>query len=206
MMRSFLDEEVPPVNPLSVAAIEELGRCFLDQLAPEMLVKPQPLDVLGLADTRLQKFGIHVYPASREEIGNRDGATNPKGDGEVSILVAEEVWETLESAIPKCYYARSTVCHEIGHAILHVPVLRRRLLLNDALARTQRVRLRAYEDPEWQAWTFAGAILIPSATLRMLQAQQGPLTPELVSSTFEVSAGMAQSHLARLKWPNYVRG
>lgn len=42
MMISFLDEEVPPVRPLGVAAIEELGRCFLDQLAPEALVIPRP--------------------------------------------------------------------------------------------------------------------------------------------------------------------
>lgn len=76
-MSSFLDEEVPPVNPLGVAAIEELGRCFLDQLAPEMLATPQSLNVLELVDTRLPKFGIHVCPASREEIGNRDGATDP---------------------------------------------------------------------------------------------------------------------------------
>ena len=143
-MSSFLDEEVPPVNPLGVAAIEELGRCFLEQLAPEMLVKPQPLNVLDLVDTRLPKFGIHVCPASRQELGNRDGATDPKGDGEITILVAENVWDEIELPTPKSHYARSTVCHEIGHAVMHVPVLRRRLLLSDLLARTKRVKLRAY--------------------------------------------------------------
>lgn len=203
-MSSFLEEEVPPVNPLGVAAIEELGRCFLDQLAPEMLTKPQPLNVLDLVDTRLPKFGIHVCPATREEIGYRDGATDPRGDGEITILVTEEVWEALELAAPKSYYARSTVCHEIGHAILHVPVLRRRLLLNDVLARTQRANLKPYEDPEWQAWAFAGTILMPSATLRILHAMHKLLTPEVVSDSFEVSTKMAESHLRRLKWLNNV--
>jgi len=203
-MSSFLDEEVPPVNPLGIAAIEELGRCFLDQLAPEMLATPQPLNVLELVDTRLPKFGIHVCPASREEIGNRDGATDPRGDEEITILVTEEVWEALESVAPKSYYARTTVCHEIGHAILHVPILRRRLLLSGALARTQRANLKAYEDPEWQAWAFAGTVLMPSVTLKMVQAECKQLTPEVVSSTFEVSAKMAQNHLRRLKWPNYA--
>lgn len=201
-MSSFLDEEVPPVNPLGVAAIEELGRCFLDHLAPDTLTSPHPLDVLELVDSRLPQFGIHVCPATREEIGNRDGATDLKGDREVSILVAEDVWDALELPPPKSHYARTTVCHEIGHAVLHVPVLRRRLLLSDALARTQRAELRPYEDPEWQAWAFAGAILLPSATLRMLHAQHNRLTPELVSSIFEVSISMAQSHLRRLKWVN----
>jgi hypothetical protein len=198
-MSNFLDEEVPPVNPLGVAAIAELGRCFLEQLAPEVLATPQRLDVLDLVDTRLPKFGIHVCPASREEIGDRAGATDPHGLDEVTILVSEKVWEELERPAPRSYYARSTVCHEIGHAVIHVPVLRRRLLLTNVLARTQRARLRAYEDPEWQAWAFSGAILMPTATLLMLQAQYGSLSPELVSETFEVSAKMASNHLKRLK-------
>lgn len=202
-MGSFLDEEVPPVNPLSMAAIEELGRCFLQQLAPEVLDEAQPLNVLDLVDTRLPEFGIHVCPASREEIGNRDGATDPRGDGEITILVSENVWDELELPAPRSHYARSTVGHELGHAVLHVPVLRRRLLLSDVLARTQRANLRAYEDPEWQAWAFAGAILIPSSTLRMLEVQHGRISPDLVSTTFEVSTSMAQSHLRRLKWPNH---
>lgn len=198
-MSDFLEEEVPPVNPLSVAAIEELGRCFLEQLSPETLKAPRPLDVLRLADDQLPQFGVHVYPASRAELGNRDGATDPRGDGEVVVLIAEGVWEQLELPPPKSFYARTTVCHEIGHAVLHVPLLRRRLLLTNVLARTQRGRLRAYEDPEWQAWAFAGAILMPSVTLRMLQASGLGLTSELLSTRYEVSTQMAANHLRRLK-------
>ena len=200
-MSSFLDEEVPPVRPLSITAIEELGRCFLDQLSPATLKKPQALDVLHLADRTLPQFGIHVCPASREEIGNRAGATDPQGDGEICILVSEDVWDALEEPAPASHFARTTACHEIGHAVLHVPALRRRLLLKDALSRIQRRNLRAYEDPEWQAWMFAGAILMPSVTLRMLQGQHKSLTPDLVGQTYEISDKMAQSHLRRLKWP-----
>jgi IrrE N-terminal-like domain len=200
-MGSFLDEEVPPVNPLGMAAVVELGRCFLEQLAPEVLAAPHRLDVLDLVDTRLPKFGIHVCPASREELGDRDGATDPHGSGEVTILVSEEVWDQLGQPAPQSHYARSTVCHEIGHAVIHVPVLRRRLLITDVLARTQRAKLPAYQDPEWQAWAFSGAILMPSSTLRMLQSGQGGLSLELVSRTYEVSTGMASSHLKRLKLP-----
>jgi len=199
-MSDFLEEEVPPVNPLSVAAIEELGRCFLEQLSPETLKAPRPLDVLRLADGQLPEFGVHVYPASRAELGNRDGATDPRGDGEVVVLIAEGVWEQLELTPPKSFYARTTVCHEIGHAILHVPLLRRRLLLTNVLARTQRSRLRAYEDPEWQAWAFAGAILMPSITLRMLQTGGARVTSELLSTRYEVSTQMAANHMRRLKW------
>lgn len=198
-MSSFLDEEVPPVSPLGVAAIAELGRCFLEQLAPEVLKEPKRLDVLDLVDTRLPKFGIHVCPASREEIGNRDGATDPHGAGEVTVLVSEEVWDALEVSGPKSYYARSTVCHEIGHAVIHVPALRRQLLVTSVLARSKRGSLAAYNDPEWQAWAFSGAILMPSVTLLMLRARHGKLNVELVSETYEVSMQMAINHLKRVK-------
>lgn len=200
-MSTFLEEEVPPVRPLGVAAIEELGRCFLEQLAPTALLVPGPLNVVELVDCTLPQFGVHVYPASREELGDRAGATDPKGNGEINILVAEDVWDRLDCDPPSSHYARTTVCHEIGHAVLHVPVLRRRLQLTNVLARTQRGNLRAYEDPEWQAWAFAGAILIPSVTLRMLTASNPALDVALVSATFQVSTGMATSHLRRLKWP-----
>jgi hypothetical protein len=198
-MSSFLDEEVPPVDPLSVASISELGRCFLEQLAPEVLVSPQALNVLDLVDARLPAFGIHVCPASRQEIGDRDGATDPKGNDDVTVLVSEDVWDQLELSGPRSYYARSTVCHELGHAVIHVPVLRRRLLLTNVLARTQRSNLRAYNDPEWQAWAFCGAILMPSVTLCMLQEQRGTLDADVVSETFEVSRQMASNHLKRLR-------
>jgi hypothetical protein len=198
-MSNFLDEEVPPVAPLSVAAIGELGRCFLEQLAPEVLILPQPLDVLDIAENRLQRFGIHVCPASREEIGDRDGATDPQGSGEITILVSEEVWDALGENAPRSHYARSTVCHEIGHALIHVPVLRKRMLLSNVLARARRRDLRAYNDPEWQAWAFAGAILMPTTTLSMLQHQHGQLSAELVSQTYAVSWAMAFKHLKRLK-------
>lgn len=199
-MTDFLSEEVPPVRPLSVAAIEELGSCFLEQLAPEVLAKPQALNVCKLIDTVLPHFGIHVAPASREELGNRAGATDPKGDDEINILVSESVWNNLDESAPICYFARTTVCHEIGHAVLHVPVLRRRLLQTDSLARTQRGKLRAYEDPEWQAWAFAGSILIPSPTLKKLSDKNDGLTLESVSETYDVSQQMARSHINRLKW------
>jgi hypothetical protein len=199
-MASFLEEEVPPVNPLSVSVIEEVGRCFLEQLAPGTLLHPMPLDVLDLVDNILPNFGVHCYPATPAEIGNRAGATDPRGDSEIIILVSESVWDALESDAPRSHYARTTVCHEIGHAILHVPLLRRRLLATDVLARTQRSNLRPYLDPEWQAWAFAGAILMPSATLRMLQVRHGGLPASLVASTYHVSEQMAQSHLRKLKW------
>ena len=199
-MSSFLVEEVPPVRPLSIAAIEELGRCFLEQLMPNVLARPQSLDVAQLSDEVLPQYGIHTIPASAEELGDRAGATDPRGNSDVNILVSEEVWDGLVEPAPRCHFARSTVCHEIGHAVLHVPTLRRRMLVESTLNRVQRQKLKAYRDPEWQAWMFAGSILMPSSTLKMLVNDAGTLSLTQVSEVFDVSEAMARNHLKRLKW------
>jgi len=60
--------------------------------------------------------------------------------------------------------------------------------------------LKAYEDPEWQAWMFAGSILMPSSTLRMMMNDAGMLSLSEVSKAYDVSEPMANSHLQRLKW------
>lgn len=199
-MSSFLEEEVPPVRPLSIAAIEEVGRCFLAQVAPDTLRRPKTLDVAHLSDELLPQYGIHTIPASIEELGHRAGATDPKGNGDINILVSEEVWDDLLEPAPLCYFARSTICHEVGHAVLHVPTLRRQMLIATGLNRVKRGRLKAYEDPEWQAWIFAGSILMPSSTLKMLANDAGVISASEVSEVYEVSEAMARSHLRRLKW------
>lgn len=200
-MSDLLDESVPRVAPLSMATIEELGRCFLAQLASSTLQSPQPLNVCELIDRVLPEFGIHVSPASGLELGDREAATliDDSGDG-IEILVSEGVWENVRDDSPLAYYPRSTICHEIGHAVIHVPALKRKVSLgHEALARTMRKHLRPFEDPEWQAWAFAGAILMPSATLKMLASDPG-FSVELVASTYKVSESMAGNHMRRLKW------
>ncbi len=200
-MTDFLNEQVPPVNPLSMASVDELARCFLEQFSPETLANPGPLDISKLINEELPEYGIHVYPASREEIGDRSGATDPAGNNEIIILVSEEVWDNLEKPAPECYYAKTTICHEIGHAVLHVPIIRRKLLRTEVLSLVKRGNIPAYEDPEWQAWAFAGALLIPSVMLNKLKStKNNNLTVEMISSIFEVSKPMVRSHLKRLKW------
>ena len=48
---------------------------------------------------------------------------------------------------------RFTLCHELGHYIFHGSA-------NISYMRTDR-KLEAYKDPEWQANTFAGELLVP---------------------------------------------
>lgn len=60
---------------------------------------------------------------------------------------------------------RATIGHESGHCLYHVNVLNyfQSALADEGLVlhRADRSTLKAYEDPEWQAWEFARACLMP---------------------------------------------
>jgi hypothetical protein len=197
-MSDLLTEFVFVVPPVSMAAIEVVGEELLKQFQPSALQRPEPVDILQWVDQFLPKYGIHVSPASVEELGDLAGATDPTGEDEIDILIAEEVWEGLLHGGRRANFARATIAHEIGHAVLHVPVIRRRLSSPQRramLARTERGRIKAFTDPEWQAWALAGCILMPRRTIEMIAA----ISASAMASIYQVSEAMAHSHLKRLR-------
>jgi hypothetical protein len=197
-MSDLLTESVFVVPALSMAAIEAVGEEILTQFQPSALLRPEPVDLLEWVDRQLPRYGIHVSPASFEELGELAGATDPTGEDEIDILIGEEVWEGLLHGGRRANFARATVAHELSHAVLHVPVIRRRLNSPQRaamLARTERGRIKAFTDPEWQAWALAGCILMPRCTIAML----GAISASAMASIYQVSEAMAHSHLKRLR-------
>lgn len=67
------------------------------------------------------------------------------------IKVRESVYE---GAIKGNGRDRFTLCHELGHYIFHKPE-------NVSFLRANR-EIEAYRNPEWQANTFAGELLVPA--------------------------------------------
>jgi len=59
---------------------------------------------------------------------------------------------------------RFTICHELGHYLLHGAE-------TTYFPRLGR-ELRAYEDPEWQANTFAGELLVPEDIAKNFSADE----------------------------------
>lgn len=197
-MRRFLDELVFDMPAVSMAALEQRGETLLRQYAPSHLLSPGSLDVLFLVEKLFPQYGIHVYPASQKELGPREGATDPEGDEDIDILIAESLWEDFLSGGTLAHRSRATVIHEFSHADQHVPVVRERLrspFRDFLLARVQRRAIPAYRDPEWQAWALAGCILIPRATINMLRDQ----SVQNLSRIYQVSETFVSSHLRRLK-------
>jgi len=196
------DEEVPPMPPLSMAIIESVAEQVLEELEPEALQHPTKVDFAHWAEYRLQRYKICVSPASVQELGDRKGATDPtdNGDGITDILMEVSHYDQLLAGGRQAHMARATLVHELGHAILHVPVMRTRIAAdgdNPMLLsrRVRRDRIPAYRDPEWQAWALGGCIVAPRRTI----VTAGTLDPVVLAGTYGVSTEFMINHLKRLK-------
>jgi Zn-dependent peptidase ImmA (M78 family) len=101
---------------------------------------------------------------------------------------------------------RATVAHEIGHALLHVPLLReysRNRIFSQKKGEEKGIELYrnancpAYKDPEWQAWYFAGAILMPKPAIDMLLKSGDSLRS--MAERFEVNPAFLKVRLRKLE-------
>src|SRR5262245_15405087 len=110
-MSDFLNEKVPRMPPLSTATIDDAGNKLLELLCPEALQKPTALDFCKLVDHGLAKYGVHVYPANDTELGDRLAATDPSGEREINILVADELWGFLFQGGRLAHRPRATIAH-----------------------------------------------------------------------------------------------
>jgi IrrE N-terminal-like domain len=181
---------------LSLRCIEQLGETVVRHFQPSALDAPAPIDVRDWVDRLLPPFGVHVMPASCDELGERAATTYPAGRDESEILVEEWIFNDL-AIDPRPHFARATVMHELAHAILHVPILRTLARAPEhelALARADAASVPAYSDPEWQAWALAGAILMPHRTIAMLEVQ----TARTLADAYIVSEKFAAVRLKRL--------
>ena len=199
-MNNFHGDTVFAMPPLSMRCVEKLAEAVLRYFQPSALDAPEAANLVDWIDRLLPPFGVHVMPASEEELGGCAAATYPTAEYESEILIPEWIWNDLAHD-PKPNFARTTVMHEIAHVILHVPVIRQlsnAVERDFALARVERSSVPAFCDPEWQAWALAGAVLIPRRTVAML-ADPSPAT---VADTYQVSAKFAAIRLRRLAQNN----
>jgi hypothetical protein len=166
-------------------------------MCPEALQEPTELDLAKWVDHDLATRGIHVAPVEAHTLGDAEALTIPDREPGIEILVDESRWDELFERGRRAHRARATITHEVGHAVLHVPTIRRRKSTafgEHFLTRTSRDSMKAYEDPEWQAWTFAGYLLAPRRIVAMLDDK----SPANLSRTFGMSEDLARGHLRRL--------
>ena len=156
--------QVPVVPGLSRRDIEIRATLLLKESEQLEAVRGgNPVDIETI-------FELYIPGRYRVETGYTD--LNFLGPGVLGYTDASKRISCVDKSLsdsddtPTRRRFRSTVGHEAGHCIYHVSVLsffKSSLLKGnvDGLYRAERAQIPAFKDPEWQAWEFARACLMP---------------------------------------------
>jgi transcriptional regulator with XRE-family HTH domain len=132
------------VPPMSRAAIQDFAERVRDVFIEVDQIKFPILEVLEFAMPKIFD-GFHVDVCSHEIMGDDEGRVL---SGTNCIMLREDVYDAACGGQGR---ARFTVCHELGHFLLHREIM---------MARNREERHPVYRDAEWQADFFAGSLLL----------------------------------------------
>lgn len=130
------------VEPMSRKKLRELVHRFRKLCGMENELY---FPIVHFIEWILPKVGSDYEIVPVNEMGNAYGVTHT---GMRVMKIREDVYEGAVKGNPR---DRFTLCHELGHFILHSP---------DRVS-FARGEVPAYMDPEWQANVFAGELLAP---------------------------------------------
>lgn len=187
-------QKYPARIPRGFAKIEEkalearrkMGVGILDPVMGEEF-----LQMIGtqrvLVDGRWMPISYAVEPHVMTEA---ETYYDPELD-KIICALSVSTYEALEDGDPR---AQHTAIHEGGHAILHGPEvfdLQRMTSRQIALHRGEFQELKAYQDVEWQAHCYAGAVRAPGRGLEIMERELR-LTVENMMKQFKMSGPAAE--------------
>jgi Zn-dependent peptidase ImmA (M78 family) len=200
-----MSHSVPLVRPRSAKEIDDLAFDLIRAFQPDAIKMITKFDVERFFDCELEgQTGIEpVY----ESLGDKlDGYTD---SAEMKCIICRELAEYGEDDVQR-RRLRATIAHEIGHCYLHVEDSRRARttlkFLQNSLSSLEMYRqedLKAYENPEWQAWRFAGALLMPECCIRA--AVHNGWTKKQMQWAFDVNPSFLDVRLRDLKIGKTIR-
>jgi hypothetical protein len=128
-------------------------------------------------------------------------AVGDEGPVSFCLAVTEETYVNL---LGKQGRARFTLCHELGHLVMHSVLLLRQSKYLAAVAglsrRTPMASHPHFRDTEWQADTFAAALLMPRAGVERLARERGSAGLEdVLVKQYDVSKQAAATRLKCLR-------
>ncbi|MGD9564007.1 MAG: ImmA/IrrE family metallo-endopeptidase [Pyrinomonadaceae bacterium] len=200
-----MDKLIMRANPLSRIKIERGVRQVLNDFNPDALSDLVRLDIERMFEKFVPKrFGIET---GYEELSlGIHGYTDP---GRMRSVVATNLVDTMDKSTRR--FGRSTVGHEIGHAVLHAVQFNRkkaeaRFTHDDKHTPSYLFRkqdLAVYEDPEWQAWEFCKSLFMPKSATE--DAVQRGYTVREISEIIDLNPAFVESRLRNLKMLDKVR-
>lgn len=149
--------------PRKGADIDLLALKLVQHYQPEVLVGETAFDVEKFFEFDLEDL-CGVKADYRELPPGIYGVTD--SERKECIISVELMDRPRES---DKYFARSTIAHEGYHAIVHIPEFRKKRAILKSVNDEQHASLCLYRqedvpiymNPEWQAFRFAGALLMP---------------------------------------------
>lgn len=184
-----------PASPRSKADIESFALSIIRACQPGVLSNREKFDIERFFDCYLEKL-THVstdYQKLNDEIY---GYT----DSEKMVCVISS--DLADDPRQENFY-RSTMAHEVGHAVMHVRDYRRmKEILRSVHEKDHELRMFRekdivlYRNPEWQAWRFAGAILMPGPAFKSAVCEGSNVND--LSQRFGVNPKFVQSRLKAL--------
>lgn len=190
-------------KPRSNAEIEATALRFVQRYQPDVLEgDPKPFNILKFFDCYMERdYGVSSDYTDTPPNAHAYTDINDMKAVVSSTLMDDDSQET---------FLRATVSHEVGHVVLHVEEFRKMKKLLRFMHDDDNVKLRLYREdqvvlyrnPEWQAWRFAGAIMMPASVVH--RAAKEGIGSYHMSALFNVSHAFLMTRLRALKLADQV--
>lgn len=177
---------------LSFDTINYHARKLLADFQEDALRRPTRVDIEGLVEVHLHHIGVAFRVGQHHEMGPVEAWTDFAGVS-TEIVLREDLYAALYGDLEERLRARATLSHEVGHVVLHADLSHvladGRLVLHDDVGGSR------FGCEEWQAWAFAGCLMMPVPMVQEL----AEITPHNVARVFDVSPQFARRHLWRMR-------
>ena len=190
-----MSRRLVPAQPRSKKDIEFIALEIIRTFQPSVLTNDEPFDVVRFFECYMEDRTGVKYDYRELQNGIYGYTDTEKMECVISTNLVEN---SLQEK-----FCRSTMAHEVGHVIMHVKDYRhKRALLKFIHEKGHQLRayredkIITYKNPEWQAWSFASAILMPSSVFT-LAANDGYGIRDL-SERFNVNPAFVRSRLKAL--------
>lgn len=186
------------VVDLNRKQIQAITHHILLATSPRALCGEEPVDVESIFELYIpKKFKIATEYQDLSRLGpNVLGFTDAKS--KMSLVDLNLYSSDLPVGRRR---SRTTTGHEIGHCVIHVPVLAAfssscRDESELSLYRREASKLQPWQEPEWQAWEFCRNLLMPVELVKRYVAEGK--TPREMSQLFDVNKCFVDSWLRKL--------
>lgn len=197
--------QIQKVRPRMAAEIESAAERVIRRFQGEVLKQIKPFDVVRFFDCDLRD-DTDIEGDYRDLPDGIEGFTDV---GLSVCIISTSLYGHDDDDVTR-RRLRSTIAHEIGHCYLHAPDARKdpnqvSRFENDGTHAYELFDpndLKIYENPEWQAWRFADALLMPAVTFRAAIAKKW--NKNQLKNGFDVNPSYIDKRIKELRIPTLI--